>query len=435
MYATEWVWSEDLNNIFTTLDSAFDIEVNVACSMHIHMRPVGGWHGTDIRSLFKALGVFDDAITRIMPASRKQNPWARSNFNVIPPFVSAVPKKLYSPPELTGAEEELVTFFSKMKSSKKSWAHLFRYIDDKVETTEDTEHLADTRGVSMNFKSVNADCETVEFRRPPGVAEAKEARKWVAFALGFVSAALDPTLPNWDTQWSSNKNDATVADLQKFVGSGLGRLASLTSKSSWKSVVKSSAFEEDPSKPYSMKMYSPAVLQAKLMKASLFEKAVCLHFLFLPNHLRIQHCFCSYISCIYSLVSSNHANSSPSQASLSRSNSRSTSRTNSPSNVPASNPSSSRGNSPSRPQTPTKSGLGSKTGTPAGTPGTPPVAKASATKGPGNGPSATPGGSPVGKKKVPAGTATAGTGTGTGKPPSGNTSSKKLPVGSHKKPQ
>jgi hypothetical protein len=178
---------------------------------------------------------------------------------------------------LSDAEEELVAFFNKMKHLKMTWAHLFNHVDDKVKTTQDIRRLADGRGVSMNFTSVNANCQTVEFCRPPGVAGAKEARKWVAFALGFVSASLDPKSPNWDKQWSSKKNDATIADLQKFIGSGLGRLAFLTSKSSWKTAL-NHTFEEDRSEPYSLNMYDPKVIRAKLEKASLFEEAVCLHF-------------------------------------------------------------------------------------------------------------------------------------------------------------
>jgi hypothetical protein len=290
MYATEWTWSRQLGEIFHALAGTFDLETNAACSMHVHMKPVGGWDkgAADVRSLSKAAAVFDDAITRIMPASRKQAPWARSNFREIsrsPDDPSDSKGDRLNPWALSKAEKELVTFFNNMKKSKKPWAHLFQHFDTKVKENEDIKSLADTRHVSMNFLAINASCGTVEFRRPPGVKTAKEAERWVAFALGFISAALDPK-SGFVKQWSSQKTDATVADLQKFIGHGLVRLASLTSKESWKQVVKSTSFEEDTSKPYPLSRYDPKVIEAKLQKAqkpSSWEEKVCLLFSFLSD--------------------------------------------------------------------------------------------------------------------------------------------------------
>lgn len=283
MYATEWVWFRELKAIFPALDEAFDFQSNAACSTHIHMKPVGGWDpgAANVRSLLKAAAVFDDAITRIMPATRKQTPWARPNFREI----AGDPKEAHlNPFQLSTAEKGLVTFFNNMKTSKKAWEHLFKHFDNKVKKRENIDRFADTRNVSMNFVPINGSCQTVEFRRPPGVGTATEAVRWVAFALGFVSAALDPE-SSLVKQWSPQKNDATVTDLQKHIGSGLMRLASLTGKDSWKTVVRSKSFEEDTSKPYPLSRYSPAVIAAKLLKSqkpSSLEEKVCLLFSFPP---------------------------------------------------------------------------------------------------------------------------------------------------------
>jgi hypothetical protein len=120
----------------------------------------------------------------------------------------------------------------------------------------------------------------------------------VGFALGFVSAALGPN-SGWEQRWSpvSAKKDASVDDLQSFVGNGLERVATLTGKSNWKSVVDPKSFKTDPSKPLALKNYEPGVIQAKLLKAlkqvSSFEKKVCLAFYVLPTlpvtHLNNPH--------------------------------------------------------------------------------------------------------------------------------------------------
>ena len=96
-------------------------------------------------------------------------------------------------PKLTVIERDLVTEFTRMKTSKRPWQYLFNHFETKVPRTAKIEHLCDMRDVSMNFLPIKTDdCRTVEFRRPPGVHTPEAAQRWVGFALGFVSAALAP---------------------------------------------------------------------------------------------------------------------------------------------------------------------------------------------------------------------------------------------------
>lgn len=88
MFDTQKVWKQDLDTIFQLLDASFDIHINATCSMQIHIEPVGGWRADTIRSVARAAAIFDDAITKIMPAARKEAPWARSNFRRITHRVS-----------------------------------------------------------------------------------------------------------------------------------------------------------------------------------------------------------------------------------------------------------------------------------------------------------------------------------------------------------
>jgi hypothetical protein len=285
MNATESIWSEHLDTLFEVLDNYFHLTVNPACSTHVHIQPAGGWTVTDVRSLFKATAVFDDAITKIMPASRKQTPWARSSFRDITNFDSKNREEVSLKPEISKVEQNLFTFFK----SKQTWKQLFDHFDKTIQKNENINLLADMRGVSMNFKSIISNCGTVEFRRPPGVTTAEEARRWAAFALGFVSASLDPK-SGLNKQWSSmpGKDNATVRNLQEFVKNGLMRLAALTNKTSWKNEVDTSSFKEDKSEPFSLTTYSANVIHAKLLKAekeSSYEHKVRLLFsVFISPH-------------------------------------------------------------------------------------------------------------------------------------------------------
>lgn len=82
MNDTEWVWRKSLYDNFPALRGVSDFGLNAACSMHIHIRPVEGWDraGVKLCSLLRATAVYDDAITKIMPAEYKQTPWAKSSF-------------------------------------------------------------------------------------------------------------------------------------------------------------------------------------------------------------------------------------------------------------------------------------------------------------------------------------------------------------------
>lgn len=93
----------DITQIFKTLAGGCDILLTKGCSMHVHVAPnmEGQWTPTTLPGPVKGIAVFDDAITKIMPADRKVNPWCRSNFHDIPgstrPEDKATPKlKLHS---------------------------------------------------------------------------------------------------------------------------------------------------------------------------------------------------------------------------------------------------------------------------------------------------------------------------------------------------
>ncbi|RYO99400.1 hypothetical protein DL764_006822 [Monosporascus ibericus] len=78
------------------------------------------------------------------------------------------------------------------------------------------------RCMSWNFSNVTDECGTIEFRRPPGVGSAANARHWAGFALAFVSQAM---ATDWGSVSSASpKNHVSVLHLARFVGSGEDRL-------------------------------------------------------------------------------------------------------------------------------------------------------------------------------------------------------------------
>ncbi|KID76068.1 hypothetical protein MBR_04003, partial [Metarhizium brunneum ARSEF 3297] len=74
--------------------------------------------------------------------------------------------------------------------------------------------------VSWNFKHLGSECGTVEFRRPPGVKDARSALYWVAFTLGFLEGAMGQ-------DWSNVKEEkthGTFLDPRIIIHGGLKRL-------------------------------------------------------------------------------------------------------------------------------------------------------------------------------------------------------------------
>ncbi|KAK4135479.1 hypothetical protein BT67DRAFT_278012 [Trichocladium antarcticum] len=59
----------------------------------------------------------------------------------------------------------------------------------------------------------------------------------------------------------------TVSNLQEFIQRGLIHLAACTHNSLWTKVVDTRSFKEDESKPYTLTIYSAALIWAKLLKA------------------------------------------------------------------------------------------------------------------------------------------------------------------------
>lgn len=232
-------WSGEIGRVFDAMWDNFDILVSRGCSMHVHVAPEPQWTAGALRDLVKATGVFDDAIMRIMPADRKMNPWARSNFRDL---------------GADKAQPALKKAFDEVPA--KTWKSLFDVLD-KIKMVQSALLIwGQTRYVSWNLAPLTSS-GTVEFRRPPGVGTPADAKKWVAFTLGFVCAAVQA---NWHAQWSSKKTHATVSDLHSFLRTGLQLLG-------WQGYLDPRSLVEDTSPPKTLEWYELEEVKRKKAKA------------------------------------------------------------------------------------------------------------------------------------------------------------------------
>ncbi|KAK0665499.1 putative amidoligase enzyme-domain-containing protein [Cercophora samala] len=211
-------WQEELGRLFATLKESCKIRVTNDCSMHIHVSPGPGlptFDDSQIRAICKAICYFDDAITRVMPADRKETTWAKSN--VLPEH----PVKHDTDWAKRGqsVNPKIKRYYSQV--STQGFGPLWKLFDN---ITWRGAHACMSytdgdraRYLSWNFENLVKQCGTLEFRRPPAVDSAEKAGHWIAFTLGFISRAVSA---DW-VAVESKKRGGEVADLRAHVVQGL----------------------------------------------------------------------------------------------------------------------------------------------------------------------------------------------------------------------
>ncbi|KAK4160309.1 putative amidoligase enzyme-domain-containing protein [Cladorrhinum sp. PSN259] len=226
-------WHIEIDEVFRILRQNCQIRLTSSSSLHVHISPGRNtFNDMQIRSLGKAVIYYDDAITRIMPAERKPNPYAKSN--CLPEGKGNSGGQSVNP--------KIKLLYSQVPA--KTFEPLFKALD-KVTWRTVCGMMQETKGnvaryVSWNFENITKPCGTLEFRRPPGVDSPARARHWVAFALGFVSRATsDPAY--WEAAKTRN-HGGSVAELKTFVTGGLQRFPLHCAAALLK-------IEEDTSKP------------------------------------------------------------------------------------------------------------------------------------------------------------------------------------------
>ncbi|KAI1261770.1 hypothetical protein F5Y18DRAFT_440164 [Xylariaceae sp. FL1019] len=79
---TDEEWKLEIDRVYSALHNGWDLLLTPGCAMHTHVSPGIGKRFTlaQVKWILKWISLFDGAITKIMPAHRKDNAWAMSNF-------------------------------------------------------------------------------------------------------------------------------------------------------------------------------------------------------------------------------------------------------------------------------------------------------------------------------------------------------------------
>jgi len=201
---TEDAWQVEIDSVFAIVREHCDITLTTGCSMHVHVstspNSTNQYTLPQLKSVSKGVSYFDDAITRMMPADRKNNPYAASNVQ---------------------GEKALEELASKYKLvPTESWETLFRYIDGIGMKPVISMKMGVDRYMAWNFTNIMNLCGTVEFRLPPGVKTPADAKHWASFALGFIASSLTF---NWNSV-KPLKKYPTVSEAVTFINSGVRSL-------------------------------------------------------------------------------------------------------------------------------------------------------------------------------------------------------------------
>lgn len=222
--------------------------------MHVHVSPSakpegkeGRWIPGHLNKIMKALSYFTSPVTKIMPADRKENPWAMQN------MLSE---------DVAKAKPQLSTAYERVQIE--TWKPLFDIYDSQMRRDIDKDQayrvMGNCRYVAWNFEHIPDTCGTVEFRQCPAVTSSSPAKHWACFTLGFLYAAAFQTNLDW-TQIAAQNTYPSVADLDSFTKAGVEGL-----ERTCQGVLES--LEEDKSKA---KVWSAEETRKILEKKALLE--------------------------------------------------------------------------------------------------------------------------------------------------------------------
>lgn len=206
-------WQGEFDRVFAALDSWCDMIRTTGCSMHVHVSPSAEpkgkedlWAHGHLNKIMKALSYFTIPVNKIMPAERKNNPYAMQNM-----LSDSVAEK----------RPEMIAAYKMVEAE--SWKPLFDIYDSEMKKAIHRAMafriMGECRQVAWNFAHIKNDCGTIEFRQCPGITTSIPAKHWASFTLGFIYAAAFQTDTDW-TQIAVKKTHPSVEDLDSFTRVG-----------------------------------------------------------------------------------------------------------------------------------------------------------------------------------------------------------------------
>jgi len=155
-------WHTHTKNLWDFVGMGFQIAVNDSCSTHIHVSPNGDWELEQVKRIACAALYFEGAFEFLLPESRRQNLYAKSNRVDNEQFKGLTVDQCID--AILGCED-IGKVAQKMCNGERSFG--------------------------WNLKSFDGlGAKTVEFRRWPGSEDFDSLYDRVAFILSFVYAAI-----------------------------------------------------------------------------------------------------------------------------------------------------------------------------------------------------------------------------------------------------
>ncbi|KAK0654171.1 hypothetical protein QBC41DRAFT_351543 [Cercophora samala] len=221
---TDENWAAEVALVYTALAECCEIKLTTGCSMHVHVSPVRQLPGKpdqftypEIANIIKAVAYFDEPLTDIMPAERKQNAFALSSFTGLPPADDQDANDRFNEPKM----RTLRSLYHDVPAA--GWGPLFQHLEKVRNGISFRQNWDLYRLRSFNFSPLlDENCLTIEFRRPPGVDTAAKATKWTSVALCFFASAIDSA---WNVQTSGpplrdSKSRPTLKEFKTFLERG-----------------------------------------------------------------------------------------------------------------------------------------------------------------------------------------------------------------------
>ncbi|ERS95376.1 hypothetical protein HMPREF1624_08254 [Sporothrix schenckii ATCC 58251] len=129
------------------------------------------WTPNQVRHILKSLCLFDTQITMMLPIERRRSTYCTS-------FLSG-----------SNAAQDLPPYQAQILQMGR-YDGLFGFIDG-LATVEAVAAVFESRWYYANLQSLVTKERTIEFRCPPGSANAADATHWILWVLSFVYGALE----------------------------------------------------------------------------------------------------------------------------------------------------------------------------------------------------------------------------------------------------
>lgn len=160
-------WVQIIDKFWSVLTSSFEIRCEFSCGFHVHISSATEtWSLAQLRQMAKAVLFWEPRTARCAPPSRQDQVLGMCKSNVD----NAVPAGVY------------------LRSKG------FQAVCDHIENLgrdEIINFVCPDKYKAWNFRNcAEGGFGSIEFRRPPGVVDAKRAKHWIAFTMAFVEMAI-----------------------------------------------------------------------------------------------------------------------------------------------------------------------------------------------------------------------------------------------------